>query len=104
MPAALAAPAAADLRAAFAHVRAWVFDLDNTLYPPEAALFVQMQPRIAAFLMERLGVDEAEAHRLRDLYWQEHGTTLGGLMARHGIEPRAYLDHVHDLDLSALRP
>lgn len=95
---------ATDLRAAFAHVRAWVFDLDNTLYPPEAALFAQMQPRIAAFVMEFLGVDEPEAHRLRDLYWEEHGTTLGGLMARHGIEPRAYLDHVHDLDLSALTP
>ncbi len=105
MPAAqAAAPFAADLRAAFAHVRAWVFDLDNTLYPPEAALFAQMQPRIAALVMDLLGVDEPEAQRLRDLYWQEHGTTLAGLMARHGIEPRAYLDHVHDLDLSALRP
>lgn len=93
-----------DLRAAFAHVRAWVFDLDNTLYPPEAALFAQMQPRIATFIMDLLGLSEAEAHRLRDRYWEEHGTTLGGLMARHGVEPRAYLDHVHDLDLSGLVP
>ena len=88
----------------FAHVRTWVFDLDNTLYPPEAALFAQMGPRIAAFVMEALGVDEAEAQRLRELYWAEHGTTLGGLIARHGVEPGPYLAHVHDLDLSGLRP
>lgn len=92
------------MNAAFAHVRAWVFDLDNTLYPPEAALFAQMQPRIAAFIIEHLRVSEEEAHRLRDLYWAEHGTTLGGLMARHGLRPEAYLERVHDIDLSVLAP
>jgi putative hydrolase of the HAD superfamily len=95
---------AASFAAAFTHVRAWVFDLDNTLYPPEAALFAQMQPRIAAFIMEALGVGEAEAQRLRDLYWDEHGTTLGGLIARHRLAPEAYLERVHDIDLSVLAP
>ena len=74
------------LRPAFAHVRAWVFDLDNTLYPPEAALFAQMQPRIAAFLCRALGCTEAEAARLRDHYWHRYGTTLRGLMAEHGMD------------------
>ena len=49
--------------ASFAHVRAWVFDLDNTLYPPSARLFAQMQPRITAFVARSLGVSEAEADR-----------------------------------------
>jgi putative hydrolase of the HAD superfamily len=88
----------------FAHVRAWVFDLDNTLYPPEAALFAQMEPRIVRFITATLGVDEAEAARLRDLYWADHGTTLGGLMALHGVDPLPYLRSVHDVDLSRLRP
>lgn len=90
--------------ASFAHVRAWVFDLDNTLYPPEAGLFAQMQPRITAFVADLLRVTEAEADALRDAYWMRYGTTLGGLMAEHGIEPGPYLRFVHDVDLSGLAP
>ena len=92
------------LRAAFSHVRAWVFDLDNTLYPPKARLFARMSPRNASLIQAALGVDEAEAHRLRGLCWEEHGTTLGGLMALHGVEPRACLDPVHDLSSLAPAP
>lgn len=94
----------APFAAAFAHVRAWVFDLDNTLYPPEAALFAQMGPRIGDYVARALGVGAEEAARLRDRYWEAHGTTLAGLMAEHGVEPWGYLRHVHDLDLSGLRP
>ena len=36
----------------FAHVRHWVFDLDNTLYPPEAALFDQIELRMTQFVMD----------------------------------------------------
>ena len=86
------------------HVRTWVFDLDETLYPPSAALFAQMHPRMAAFLMREVGVDAAEAERLRDLYYHEHGTTLAGLVARHGTDPARYLAEVHDLDFSVLGP
>jgi putative hydrolase of the HAD superfamily len=88
----------------FAHVRAWVFDLDQTLYPPEAGLFAQMGPRIADFVMRTLGVDAAEAGRLRDAYWASHGTTLHGLMTLHGVDPAPYLAEVHDIDLSGLVP
>ena len=31
----------------FSHVNTWVFDLDNTLYPPEAALFAQIEVKMA---------------------------------------------------------
>jgi putative hydrolase of the HAD superfamily len=90
--------------ASFSHVRAWVFDLDNTLYPASARLFAQMQPRITAFVMRTLGIPEAEADRLRDTYWLSYGTTLAGLMAEHGIDPGPYLEEVHDIDFSQLRP
>jgi putative hydrolase of the HAD superfamily len=91
-------------RAAFADVETWVFDLDNTLYPPEARLFDQIERRMTAYVMAALGVDEARATHLRDHYWREHGTTLAGLMAEHGLEPEPYLADVHDIDLSALAP
>ena len=86
----------------FAHVTDWVFDLDNTLYPPAARLFDQIETRMTAFVMERLGLNEAEADHLRDRYWREHGTTLAGLMAEHGVEPGPFLELVHDISLDHL--
>ncbi|MFP4406153.1 MAG: pyrimidine 5'-nucleotidase, partial [Rhodosalinus sp.] len=59
----------------FDHVAHWVFDLDNTLYPPEARLFDQIEVRMTAYVMEALGVTRAEADRLRHRYWQDYGTT-----------------------------
>ncbi len=88
----------------FAHVDTWVFDLDNTLYPPEARLFDQIEVRMTAWVMEALGVSQAEADRLRVLYWQNYGTTLAGLMAEHDVDPAPYLTDVHDISLAPLTP
>ncbi len=91
-------------RALFAHVDTWVFDLDNTLYPPTIRLFDQIEARMAAYLMRTLGVDMDAAQALRADYWRNHGTTLAGLMEEHGIDPEPYLAEVHDIDLSAVPP
>lgn len=87
---------------AFSHVSAWVFDLDNTLYPPEARLFDQIEVKMTAWVADTLGVTEAEADRLRRKYWAQYGTTLAGLMEEHGVDPAPYLTHVHDIDLTHL--
>jgi len=92
------------VRQHFAHVATWVFDLDNTLYPPQARLFDQIETRMTAYVMEALGVGRDEADRLRHAYWREHGTTLAGLMQRHDIEPGPYLRAVHDISLDHLEP
>jgi putative hydrolase of the HAD superfamily len=88
--------------AAFNHVRAWVFDLDNTLYPPSARLFDQIEIRMTDWVMEALGVARDEADRLRRHYWATYGTTLAGLMSEHGVDPGPYLTHVHEIDMSHL--
>ncbi|WP_102226007.1 pyrimidine 5'-nucleotidase [Acidimangrovimonas sediminis] len=88
--------------AQFAHVRAWVFDLDNTLYPPEARLFDQIEVKMTAWVMNTLRVDRAEADRLRKHYWATYGTTLAGLMQEHGVDPGPYLTEVHDISLDHL--
>ena len=88
----------------FSHVRAWVFDLDNTLYPPAARLFDQIELRMTAFVMDALGICETEANRLRLQYWRTHGTTLAGLMREHQVDPAPYLDEVHDISLDHLDP
>ncbi|MFU8897602.1 putative hydrolase of the HAD superfamily [Roseinatronobacter thiooxidans] len=88
----------------FTDVRAWVFDLDNTLYPPEMRLFDQIEKRMVSYVMDTLGVSQDEAAHLRHSYWVQYGTTLAGLMQDHGIDPVPYMQHVHDIDFSVLRP
>ena len=53
-------PVAAD----FDHVRAWVFDLDHTLYPPHMRLFDQIEARMTAYGGDALGVTEAETRAI----------------------------------------
>lgn len=88
----------------FCHVTTWVFDLDNTLYPPSTRLFPQIQARMTAWVMDRLGVTRDEADALRHAYWDRYGTTLAGLMREHDIDPLPFLADVHDIDFSALAP
>ena len=88
----------------FSQVSGWVFDLDNTLYPPEMRLFDQVDARITGFVVRATGLDRPEADALRKRYWREYGTTLAGLMAVHGVEPEGYLSEVHDIDFTVLRP
>ena len=84
------------------HVEAFIFDLDNTLYPAECDLFRQIDARMAEFIRGRLGVDEAEARRLQKSYYVRYGTTLAGLMREHGVKPEEFLGYVHDVDLSVV--
>lgn len=88
----------------FAHVETWVFDLDNTLYPPSARLFDQIELRMTRYVMDTLRVSHAEADRLRHAYWRDHGTTLAGLMRLHDLDPGPYLQAVHDISLDHLEP
>jgi putative hydrolase of the HAD superfamily len=89
---------------AFTHVRTWVFDLDNTLYPPSARLFDLIDRRMTAWIVEALGVDAGAADQMRADYWRRYGTTLAGLMAEHGVDPEPYLVEVHDIPLDRLAP
>ncbi len=84
------------------HIDTWVFDLDNTLYPSACDLFAQIDVRMTQFVAQELNVDLVEARVLQKRYYAEDGTTLNGLMRRHGVAPDAYLDFVHDIDLSPI--
>jgi putative hydrolase of the HAD superfamily len=89
---------------AFTRVTTWVFDLDNTLYPPHMRLFDQIEVRMTDWVMRALQVDRARADHLRAHYWATYGTTLAGLMAEHDVDPGPYLNEVHDIDFSVLAP
>ena len=87
---------------ALAHIDTWIFDLDNTLYPARANLFALIDAKMTAFIADFLKVDAAEAHRVQKEYFLGHGTTLAGLMANHDIDPHAFLDYVHDIEMDVL--
>ena len=88
----------------FSDIDAWVFDLDNTLYPAQHNLFAQVDKRMTAFIQDALSVSHEKAYRLQKDYLRDYGTTLAGLMNRHNMAPDAFLDFVHDIDVSVLAP
>ncbi len=85
-------------------ITTWLFDLDNTLYPHEAEVMALIEARMSAFVARETGLSPEDAYALQKRYLNEHGTTLAGLMAHHGIEPRRFLDEVHDVSLDSLHP
>ena len=87
---------------ALARIDTWIFDLDNTLYPASADLFAQIDRRMTAFVGELLHLDPEAAYRVQKDYFLAHGTTLAGLMAEHRVDPHAFLDYVHDIEMDVL--
>jgi putative hydrolase of the HAD superfamily len=88
----------------FRHVETWVFDLDNTLYPPDSDLGPKIDARITLFLTDLFGLDGISARGLQKYYFKRYGTTLSGLMLEHDVTAEEYLTFVHDIDRSSLQP
>jgi len=82
------------------HFSTLFFDLDATLYPASNGLWEQIRLRIYKFMLEEIGIPEAEIPAIRDKYWTTYGTTLEGLRIHHQVEPDDYLKFVHDLPLN----
>jgi putative hydrolase of the HAD superfamily len=82
-----------------AHIDSWIFDLDNTLYPASCDLFALIDERMGAYIERLVGCDSDQARAIQKRYFRDHGTTLSGLMALHGTDPRHFLDDVHDIAL-----
>ena len=95
-----AVPAA---RRGFETTRVWIFDLDNTLYPADCNLFAQVDQKMGEFISRYLGVPFVYARHLQKTYYRQFGTTLCGLMKVHRMDPKPFLDYVHDLDLTVMR-
>ncbi|KQY69870.1 MULTISPECIES: pyrimidine 5'-nucleotidase [unclassified Brevundimonas] len=90
----------ADLR----HVRSWIFDLDDTLYPPESQFMRLIQQRINDYVVRTSGLPADEAMVVQKGYLNDYGTSLAGLMAHHEIDPHDFLAEVHDVPLDVLTP
>lgn len=82
----------------------WIFDLDNTLYNAGADFFRQIDIKMTHYISRYLALQPDDARMLQKEYLVEYGTSLSGLMAVNGMDPAEFLDYVHDVDLSLLRP
>ncbi len=88
----------------FAHIRDWIFDLDNCLYPASSGLFHLVDERMGAYIQRLLACDPVEARRVQKSHFRNHGTTLAGLMAENGVDPHHFLGDVHDIPLERVSP
>jgi len=92
------------MSADLSHVATWLFDLDNTLYPAECEYMLLVEGRMTEFVARETGLPKPEAFALQKKYLHEHGTTLAGLMAHHGVDPERFLEEVHDVALDRIAP
>jgi putative hydrolase of the HAD superfamily len=83
----------------FAHIRDWIFDLDNCLYPASTGLFSLIDQRMTAYIERLLDVDAQEARRVQKMHFHGSGTTLAGLMKHHDVDPHHFMADVHDIPL-----
>jgi putative hydrolase of the HAD superfamily len=82
--------------------RGILFDLDNTLYPRETGVFERIRERISLYVAELTGLGPSEVVMLRREYVGRYGTTLGGLMKKHHVDPEQFLDYVHDVPVEEM--
>lgn len=86
-------------------IKTWIFDLDNTLYPPEENIFSQIDQKMTSFIADNLKISNEEAFNIQKQNFIDHGTTLAGFMnsGNDKIDPDKFLEFVHDINLSSLK-
>lgn len=77
--------------------RVWLFDLDNTLHDASHASFGPTNEAMTQYIVDHLGLPQAEASALRAHYWIHHGATLLGLVRHHGVKASHFLEATHRL-------
>ena len=79
-----------------------LFDCDGVLYQDLEAVFGQVSRKMTEYISNKLNVDLKKAKELQTNYFHKYNTSLNGLMIHHQIDPKDFLDFVHDIDLSFL--
>ncbi len=79
-----------------------LIDLDNTVYCESSKIFSQIDKKMKDFISNKLNVSQEKAYSIQKKYFLENGTTLRGLMLYHDVEPKDFLNYVHDIDLKSI--
>jgi len=77
-------------------------DVDDTLYPNTSGVWEAIGERINLYMQEKVGIPVGRVAALRDQYFRAYGTTLNGLMLHHHVDPRDYLDYVHQVPIEEM--
>jgi putative hydrolase of the HAD superfamily len=81
------------------------FDLDETLYPPNAGIWNAIGDRMDQYMVQKLNIPAETVHDVREDLFSTYGTTLRGLRILHHIDEKDFLDYVHDIQVEKyLRP
>lgn len=87
------------------NIRCLLFDLDDTLYPPQSGVWEMVRVRINQYLQEEMGFPPEKVGPLRHRLYSQYGTTLRGLQEEYAVNMEDYLAFVHNIPLEqALKP
>lgn len=75
-------------------IRHILFDLDNTLYHPEAGLMAELDRRIAQYLARELNLRLSEAEQLQAEYCWEYGSRANGVLKDAVLDLERFLTAV----------
>lgn len=76
-----------------------LFDLDNTLYPPQAGLMAELDRRITQHFARRLHLQVPQAERLQAEYCWQYGSCTHGILKNARLDLDGFLREVHDIDV-----
>ena len=74
-----------------------MFDLDDTLHDATNASMGEIRDAMGAYMVEHLGLSEADAHERRQLYWRRYRAPLLGMVRHDGVKAAHFLHHTHVL-------
>jgi len=86
----------------FRHVETWLFDLDNTIYPLDCGLGLEIERRITDYVMRVTGLPREKAFAEQKRWLADHGLSLTGLMIEHGVDPQDFHAQFADLSLECV--
>tara|TARA_B100000029_G_scaffold129610_1_gene123109 strand:- start:75 stop:746 length:672 start_codon:yes stop_codon:yes gene_type:complete len=87
----------------FKKIKNFIFDCDGVLYSDLEKVFGQVSKRMTEYIAKKLNLDLKKAKELQTNYFHKYNTSLNGLMVHHKINPKEFLDYVHDIDLDFLK-
>ncbi len=76
-----------------------ILDLDNTLYPKSSGMLQHIDDRIDQYLAATTAIQVEDIGRIRQEYWCKYGTTIGGMVARHGTDPADYFGYAYGIEV-----
>jgi len=77
-----------------------IFDLDNTLYPKEAGLLDEINRQIDLYIGQKTNIPKSKIPKIRLDYCQKYGTTLGGMVVHHKIDPKEYFRDAYNINIA----